>query len=110
MSHQVKTVFDILMIKENIISLKSSINKLVNEGTTDPFDIEMKMIELYPEFYQEHPFLVKKLCKQDDISMVYKMLDNLEQVEQGMTTLSNVEIDLGQQLADQYLSPVLNKK
>ena len=45
-------------------------------GKSDSFDFELEIMTQFPDFYQAHPFLVKKLCKRDDISMLYKMLDN----------------------------------
>jgi len=55
------------------------------------------------------PFLVKKICKQDDLSTLYVMFDNLEKVEKGEKTLAGVELNLGTQLANQYLYPNIKK-
>jgi hypothetical protein len=107
---ELKTSFDILMIKENIKSIQQAINKMELEGKSDPFDFEMAILESHPEFYQSHPFLVKKLCKRDDISFLYQMLGNLEKVESGEKSLAGVELNLGNQLANQYLYPVLAKE
>ena len=107
---ELKTSFDILMIKENIKSIQQAINKMELEGKSDPFDFEMAILESHPEFYQSHPFLVKKLCKRDDISFLYQMLGNLEKVESGEKSLAGVELNLGNQLANQYLYPALAKE
>ena len=48
------------------------------EGVNDAFEYEMKIMETHPGFYQSNPFLVKKLCKKEDISMLYKMLESLK--------------------------------
>ena len=53
--------------------------------------------------------IVKKLCKRDDISMLYKMFENLNEVESGNKTLDNVELNLGEDLAQSYLYPCLKK-
>lgn len=110
MSHEVKTNFNILLIKENIKSIQDDISKMELDGVSDPFDFELSIMESHAEFYSSHPFLVKKLCKRDDISMLYKMLESLESVEQGNKSLSSVELDLGDKLANQFLYPVINKK
>jgi hypothetical protein len=107
---QLKDSFDTKWIKKNVKEISDKINKMELEGKNDPFEFEMYFLESHPEFYQAHPFLVKKLCKRDDLSMLYKMLDNLEKVESGNQSFASVELKLGQELADQYLQPVLNKK
>ena len=66
---------------------------------------KLKILELYPEFYDNYPFLVKKLCKNQDITMLYTMLEKLNQIEKGNSTLENVERNLGEQLAEKYLYP-----
>jgi hypothetical protein len=108
--NEIKSNFNILMIKENIISIQNEINQMKSQGKTDSFDFEMSLLESHAEFYQEHPFLVKKLCKCEDITMLYKMLGNLDEIEKGSKSLSGVELKLGDELADEYLYPAINKK
>ena len=109
MEPEKKLVYNVNWIKENVFLIKNEIYKMKSEGKTDPFDYEMYILTNYEEFYQSHPFLVKKLCKCDDTSMLTKMLDQLNIVEAGDKYLSNVEYDLGEELANQYLYPVVNK-
>lgn len=106
---ELKTTFDLIWIRENIKSISDTIKKMELEGKSDPFDFEMEIMESYPDFYQSHPFLVKKLCKRGDLSMLDKMLDQLENVESGNKSLAGVELKLGEELANQYLYPVVNK-
>lgn len=106
---ELKTTFEVLTIKENIQSIQESINKMELEGKKDPFDFELAIMESHPDFYQSHPFLVKKLCKRDDLSFLYQMLNNLEKVESGEKSLASVEMNLGNKLANQYLYPALQK-
>lgn len=106
---ELKTTFDIIWIKENIKLVSDKISQMESNGKTDAFDFEMEIMESCPEFYQSHPFLVKKLCKRDDLSMLNKMLNQLEKVELGNTSLAGVELNLGEELANKYLYPVINK-
>jgi hypothetical protein len=106
---ELKTSFNISWIKENIKSITDKINQLKKKGKSDPFDYEMEIMESHPEFYQSHPFLVKKLCKCDDLAILNKMLTQLENVEAGNKSLAGVELKLGEELANQYLYPVVNK-
>jgi hypothetical protein len=106
---QVKTVFDISMIKQKIIEIDNEIKKLIAEGSENDFNLELKIIDKFQDFYATHPFLVKKICKQDDLSTLYVMFDNLEKVEKGEKTLAGVELNLGTQLANQFLYPNIKK-
>ena len=103
---EVKKEFNVNFIKQNVQEIQEIINQNLN---TDPFDLELKFMESHPEFYQQHPFLVKKLCKKEDITMLFKMLTNLDQVEKGEKSLASVELKLGNELANQYIYPKLNK-
>lgn len=106
---EIKTTYDINFIKNMVQIIQKHICALELNGVSKPFDYEMSIMEQYPEFYQSNPFLVKKLCKKDDLSMLFKMFENLDQVEHGTKSLASVELNLGQQLAKQYLYPHLKK-
>lgn len=106
---ELKTSFDLTFVRDNVKLINQRINKLELEGITNSFDFEMDIMESHPEFYQSHPFLVKKLCKREDISMLDKMLNQLEIVESGNKSLSGVEVKLGEELASEYLYPVIDK-
>jgi hypothetical protein len=106
---ELKSSFDLIFIRENVKFISERINKMKLEGITTSFDIELDIMESFPEFYQTHPFLVKKICKGEDLTILYKMLEQLQIVESGNKTLSNVELKLGEDLANQYLYPAVNK-
>ncbi len=108
-NQETKKTYTLQEIRENVELIKKEVNRMELEGKSDPFDFELQLMESMPEFYGAHPFLVKKLCKREDISILYKMLENLEQVEQGNKSMASVELNLGDQLAKQYLYPSLNK-
>lgn len=103
---KVRNEFNVNFIKSSVQEIQEIISQNPN---ADPFDLELKFMESHPEFYQEHPFLVKKLCKKEDISMLFKMLSNLDQVEKGEKSLASVELNLGNQLANKYIYPKMNK-
>jgi hypothetical protein len=106
---EIKTDFEVLSIKQTVLEINNRIIAMEKAGKTDSFDFEMEIMTEYPEFYQAHPFLVKKLCKRDDITMLYKMLEQLEAVQSGSKSLASVELNLGTQLADKYVYPNLKK-
>ena len=81
-------------------------------NTEATFDLEMKVLNTYPEEYDRFPFMIKKLCREEnqDLSFLYKMLDMLEDVNNGNKSLASVEYTLGEELASKYLYPAINKK
>jgi hypothetical protein len=98
-----KTNFNVDRIKKTIVEVDSFIKNLIKSGKKDQFELEMDTIVQFPEFYDEFPSLCKKICKQDDISMLYKMLENLNMVQTGNKSLASVEYSLGNELATKYI-------
>jgi hypothetical protein len=105
---EIKTNFETQKIKNMINNITNEINKMKLNCITDIFIYEQKIIELFPDFYENHPFLVKKLCKGDNISMLYQMLDRLDTIEEKKDTFENVEKELGNQLAKKYIHTKIN--
>lgn len=95
--------------KVNIIVNK--VTELRNSGITDAFELEMYFIDNMTEYYESYTHLIKRLCREEnqDNSFLYKMLDNLEQVNKGQKSIAGVELTLGNELANKYLYPVLDK-
>jgi hypothetical protein len=106
---ELKSSFDIEMILKTVEEIKKEIN-LIKLTKNDSLDIELEISTKFPNFYESHPFLVKKVCKGDDLTMLYEMLNKLQDVEKGDETLTAVETNLGTKLADKYLYPNLKKK
>ena len=101
--------YNTINIKDMIKTINNYLTNLISQGDTDPFKNELKIIEVFPEFYDMYPFLIKKLCKQEDINMIYHMLDKLDDINKGKSTLNTVEHELGQELYNKYLDPNIPK-
>lgn len=106
---EVLTTFNTMSIKEHIVMINEHIKTMELAGKKDVFEFELELLEVFPEFYDKYPFLVKKLCKRGDLSVLYKMIDSLEQIEQGNKSMAGVEMNLGQELATKYLYPSMKK-
>lgn len=100
---EIRTNYETSNIKKHVELIVNMINKMETENNYDAFNCEIEVMTQYPEFYQEYPSLVKKLCKKDDITMLLKMLENLDMVERGEKSLASVENKLGQELANKYI-------
>ena len=105
----VRATFNINFVKENINKINDLINNMKEKVNHKILDHELEVMDKYPEFYQSYPFLVKKVCKGDDLSMLETMFNNLEKVESGDNSLASVELKLGQNLASKYLDPVIKE-
>jgi len=96
---------------DNIINTVNELVNMVNELSINPkitdHQIEIMILEKYPEFYDMYPYLVKKICKKQDISMFYKMISGINKINTEQDTLHNVEKTLGDELANTFLYPNL---
>ena len=99
--HILRKSFDIDYIKKNINDINNEIIKLKKQKLITVYDLEITIMDLYSEFYNNYPFLVKKLCKSDNIDMIYTMLNELEKVEQG-DDFKDIENKLANNLATKY--------
>ena len=91
----------------NLNSIKFHIDIILKyiKDKNNAFESELYIMETYPDFYQEYPFLVKQICKKEDLTMLYKMFGLLNNIENNKDTLDNVEKNLGQELAHNYVFP-----
>ncbi len=96
--------FKIQYIRTNVQDILNRIKGMEKKGINNAFDFELEIMTKLPDFYSEYPFLVKKICKKEDLSYLYKMFDNLEQVQHDDKSLSSVELKLGNELAEKYIT------
>ena len=96
-------------LKIKINQVQDKIKELVKENKTD-IDIEMFFIENDSKFYEQYPYLIKKLIKGGDMSFLSIMLENLQKVQDGEQTLASTELKLGEDLAQKHLYPNIKKK
>ena len=93
---------DIKIIKDKIEECKKKKLKT--------FDTEMTIMTELPEQYDSYPWLIKMFSKCKDheyetfISYLTKMVNSLESVTKGESTLASVEMKLGQELYDKYVA------
>jgi hypothetical protein len=104
-----RTNFRVAEMRKQITTIQERMTNMKEMGITDPFDYEMDILTNLPDFYKDHPFIVKKIVSGNDLGYLYKMLDSLEQVQAGNTSLSNTELTLGEELAEKFLYPHIKK-
>ena len=74
----------------------------------DKLQYEFSLREVFPQFAEEHPFLFRKIAMGDDLTFLYKMLDSITMINNGELTQQQVEMNLGNELANLYVYPALN--
>jgi DNA-binding ferritin-like protein (Dps family) len=95
---------------DDIKHMINIIKKYIEENNNkDNLSLEMDILNLYPDYYDRYPFLIKYLCKRTNDNMLDVLLNNLKIVNDDKTQLNKVEKDLGNELAQKYIYPKLNK-
>ena len=100
---------EINMVKECISVILQHKKKYLTSGimTKETFDTKMKTI--FPSLIENYCVLYRMTIESDDISLLYKMLDDIMLICHGKTDLDTVRNDLGNKLADKYLPKEKNK-
>tara|TARA_B100000161_G_C33210483_1_gene263999 strand:- start:141 stop:464 length:324 start_codon:yes stop_codon:yes gene_type:complete len=98
----------VIDLKSKIKNVQDQIKKLVKEKKTN-VEIELFFIENDSKFYEEYPYLVKKLIKGGDMEYLDVMLDNLQKIQDGDQTLASTELKLGDELAQKFVYPNIKK-
>lgn len=86
-------------LREIIINITKEI-----DNDCSSYENEVMILNKYPELYDKYTFIIKKICKKDDVSILYEMLENINNINNGIDSLSNVEKNLGGKLAKTYLT------
>jgi hypothetical protein len=73
----------------------------------DKLQYEFSLRDVFPTFSESHPFLFRKIVMGDDLTFLYKMLDNIQKINDGELTQQEVEMSLGGELANVYVYPAM---
>ena len=87
----------ITIIQSIIENVKKEKNLSKNE------DIENYFWENHSSLMNTYPFLITQLIGNDDLTMLNTMIQQIEEIEKGNKTQNEVDIEIGEQLADKYL-------
>lgn len=110
MEEEVVNLQEFLDKKRNVQLIRDKLKEYRKEGIADSFELEMKLMEELPEQYSEFPWLVKRLTKSEDETYLDKFLESLERVVTGDQSLASAELNLGLELKQQFIDPILNKQ
>ena len=63
----------------------------------------------FKELNEAYPTIVKKMIQGDNLDYLYKMLDAKEKIEKKVVKKEDAEKILGEELAEEFLYPLVNK-
>ena len=96
-------------IKKNIEIIMIYVNNKIKSGEKNSFNIEKQFIKDHHDIYMSYPWIVKKICKREDLKPLFLMIKKLEDIENGKSTFKETEEKLGNALNNTYLKPTLDK-
>jgi hypothetical protein len=95
-------------MKKDIELIKNKIKEYKQNGITDNFAIELKILEELPKQYDDYRNLIKRLIKSDDDSYLNKMLESLGNIIEGKQSFELVDKNIKDSLNEQFVNPILN--
>jgi len=95
------SVKELKQIIQQIIEINNSLGKKTTIQKENYF------FDKHPDIMNNYPFLVSQICSGGDLSMLDRMLVDLEQIEKGQRSKEEVDTTLGKDLATKYIDPKL---
>lgn len=101
------------MSKPTVNELKEIINRIKNinikifSKTLD--EKEQYFYDNHKDLMEKYPFIVYQICSGGDLSMLDIMLEELQKVEDGRKTNEQADVEMGEYLAEKYVSPLIKK-
>lgn len=90
-------------LKQTILDIKDIIKELDDKQIYGQENRENYFFTFHMDIMNLYPFLVSQLISGNDSSMLDLMLSQLEQVEKGKCSNNEVDITIGEKLAEKYL-------
>lgn len=103
---------EIQSIRDTIDFLQQIINtiKLKEMKENNNKEYQSYLIQLFPTFYETYPTLFNNIIESKDLSFLEPMLDGIIKINKNKDLKDSIEKDLGEQLAEKYLYPNIEKK
>lgn len=67
------------------------------------------MEQKFNDFNLNYPILFRTIIKDEDLTILYKMIDMIKKIENKEIEKFEGEVELGKMLADKYVYPKINK-
>jgi len=99
---------ELMMVKECVSIILKQKEKYLTSGIMKRQEFDVKMGTLFPSFIANYGSIYKMTISNDDIGILYKMLDGIFDICDGKQNFNDVRNGFGNLLAAKYLPP--NKK
>jgi len=100
------------MSKPSVKELEQVINRIKNINLKlMSYSLEEKENYFYDnhqELMEKYPFLIFQICSGEDLSMITHMLNELRKIENGQKSQEQVDVEMGEMLAEKYVNPVVD--
>jgi hypothetical protein len=94
---------ELIMVKECVSVLLKQKEKYLTSKLMSEMEFNKKMETLFPSFIENYGAIYKMVVKNNDISMLYKMLDDIFAICNGKKEFEDVRNNLGDVLATKYI-------
>ena len=98
---------ELKMIKECVSLILKQKEKLLTSKKMNELEFHLKMEELFPSFIKNYGAIYKMVVKSTDLTLLYTMIDNMNDVCKGDKKFEDVRSKFGSILADKYVPPEL---
>jgi hypothetical protein len=102
-------VWTVLEIKKSINQILKEIMSPNNQILSDA-QLEGSLTLKYSDFAKEFPFLLKKMAKREELEYLDVMIQGITDIESGDKKQTDIENDIGDELAEKLFYPTLDPK
>jgi len=94
---------ELSMVKECVALLLKQKEKYLTSKKMTELEFNLKMEEIFPSFMKNYGAIYKMVVRNNDINLLYKMLDEIFAVCNGKKNFEDVRNNMGDMLATKYI-------
>jgi len=94
---------ELKMVKECVSLILKQKEIHLTSGQMNELEFTMKMESIFPSFIKNYSAIYKMIVRNNDINILYKMLDELFSVCNGKKDFDEVRNKMGDDLANKYI-------
>jgi hypothetical protein len=98
---------ELQMIKECVSLILKQKERLLTSNKMNELEFHIKMEELFPSFIKNYGAIYKMVVKSNDLTLLYSMINNMNDVCNGDKKFEDVRSNFGSILTDKYVPPEL---
>ena len=87
--------------EEEINIITKRVEELKN---MDDMNKEMTIVTEFPELYDKYPFLIKKICKGENMDFLKVMKEKINNINNNVISKTEADVDITKKLTDTYIT------